>query len=206
MYLPEDFKARDRAIALELIRRNPFATVVSANENASYASHLPVTLSRSQPELLLSLHFAKANQHWQHVERAEVLLVFHGPHAYVSPRWYERRDRNVPTWNYAVVHCRGSARLATEPETDDLLHELVAAMEGEAEGAWRFGELDAAYAAAQKRAIVGVRVSVRDVTAKLKLSQNRSEKDRAGVIAGLRRSEREGDRVLADLMAHTSRT
>src|SRR5205807_6183341 len=103
MYSPPYNRIEDRAQLLEFMRANSFAVLVT---RALHASHLPVHVRETENELILDMHMARANAQWQDFSGDEVLVVFCGAHAYVSPRWYEEIER-VPTWNYAAVHAYG---------------------------------------------------------------------------------------------------
>lgn len=135
-------------------------------------------------------HLARANPHWREITGdTPALLVCGGPQAYVSPGWYASKaehGRVVPTWNYSAVHLTGRARVHDDP---DWLREVVTRLtdhhETGRESRWRVTDAPASYVAGQLRAIVGVEVRVERVEAKAKLSQNRSEADRRGVVDGL---------------------
>lgn len=135
-------------------------------------------------------HMARANEHWKSIgDDQPVLLVVTGPQAYVSPTWYAAKaehGRVVPTWNYSVVQLTG--RATVHDDTDWLqgaLDELVEHHEGHRETPWRSSDAPEKYIRGQLRAIVGLEVVVERVEAKAKLSQNRSDADQAGVVAGL---------------------
>ncbi|MDH5411764.1 MAG: FMN-binding negative transcriptional regulator, partial [Alphaproteobacteria bacterium] len=99
MYVPKHFAGEDRAAMDAVIRDNPFGLLVGALDGSPYATHLPFLLDGDR----LLAHFARANPHWKSIDgKTEMLAVFSGPHAYVSPRWYEAQQA-VPTWNYAAV-------------------------------------------------------------------------------------------------------
>lgn len=197
MYVPAQFRMSDRDSVLALIAKYPFGIAVSVVDGAPFVSHLPFTIVRKEPELVLAAHCARANPHWRHFETSELLAIFQGSHGYVSPRWYADRNRNVPTWNYATVHCTGTARIAQPQETDDILRALVQDMEAGAERAWSVDELDAEYYATMQGAIVAFYFTVKKIDAKFKLSQNRDDVDVAGVIDGLSAADCEADKLLA---------
>src|ERR1700675_60289 len=116
MYIPEFNRVRDHADAVSFIQANPFAILVSASESGPFATHIPILARDVNHQLVLHGHMAKANPHWHLLQGgSESLVIFHGPHAYISPRLYESRE-SVPTWNYATVHVYGHARVVTEPE------------------------------------------------------------------------------------------
>ena len=107
MYVPKHFAAEDRDALDAVIRANPFALLVGEMEGSPFATHLPFLLDGDS---LLS-HFARGNPHWKAIDgHTEMLAVFSGPHAYVSPRWYES-EQAVPTWNYVAVHVYGAPRV-----------------------------------------------------------------------------------------------
>lgn len=153
-------------------------------------------------------HLARANPHWQRVvDGSPGLLVVSGPDAYVSPRWYASKrehGRVVPTWNYSAVHLSGPVRVHDDPQwlrtaVTRLTDHHEERSSGDAEP-WTVGDAPVRYVDRQLRAIVGVSMRVTDVQAKAKLSQNRSEADRAGVVAGLRASDDLGAEAVADAM------
>ena len=135
-------------------------------------------------------HFARANEHWKAIGADQpALLVVTGPQAYISPTWYAAKaehGRVVPTWNYSVVQLTGRATVHDDVEwLEGALDELVEHHEGHREAPWHRTDAPERYISGQLRAIVGLEFAVERVEAKAKLSQNRSDADRAGVIAGL---------------------
>lgn len=151
-------------------------------------------------------HMAKANRHWRHIaEGTPGLLIVTGPEAYISPSWYASKaehGRVVPTWNYLAVHLTGTVEVHRDA---DWLVAAVTALtyhhEAERPGRWRVTDAPSGFIDAQLNAIVGIEMHVEHVEAKAKLSQNRSDADRHGVIHGLRRQpEHRGDEAIADAM------
>ncbi|KRF23433.1 FMN-binding negative transcriptional regulator [Phycicoccus sp. Soil803] len=135
-------------------------------------------------------HFARANDHWKAIGADQpALLVVTGPQAYISPTWYAAKaehGRVVPTWNYSVVQLTGRATVHDDVEwLEGALDELVEHHEGHREAPWHRTDAPERYISGQLRAIVGLEFAVERVEGKAKLSQNRSDADRAGVIAGL---------------------
>ena len=147
-------------------------------------------------------HFARANRHWQRItDGAATLAVVTGPDAYVSPGWYatkQEHGRVVPTWNYSAVHLRGTATIHDDADfLRDVVTRLTDVHEAAREEPWAVTDAPEDYVTKQLRAIVGIEIRVEEVEAKAKLSQNRSEEDRAGVAAGLREQGRDpGDLVV----------
>ncbi|MDP9110150.1 MAG: FMN-binding negative transcriptional regulator [Candidatus Eremiobacteraeota bacterium] len=200
MYIPKAFRVIDNSAALELIEKEPFGTLVSTVEGEIAITHLPFSIVRSEPDLVLCAHMAKANPHWQHLSGAEVVVMFRGVHGYISPRWYSKPQRDVPTWNYAVVNCTGIAEISVDEAKGSIVRRLVDQMEAGESRPWSVEDLDSGYFESQMQGIVAFYVRVRKVDAKFKLSQNRSEVDRDGAIAGLRQGTSEACHALATAM------
>ncbi len=205
MYVPPHFSIEDRADVVQAIRAAPFASLVTGGPDGLIASPLPLLLDESEGEFgVLYGHLARANPHWQARTSGEAMAIFMGPNAYVSPSWYPSKaehGRVVPTWNYVAVHAYGPVEFFDDPER---LREVVTRLtnhhERGREPAWQVADAPEPYIAAQLRAIVGVRLPITRIDAKRKMSQNRSEQDRAGVAAGLARSEDPSDRAVAPLI------
>ncbi len=200
MYVPVPFRVSAQDDAVRLMRAYPFATIVTVAGGAPRISYLPCVIIAEQPQLVVGAHFARANAHWKELEAFGATLLFHGPHGYISPRWYVDPPENVPTWNYAAVHASGTARIIDDRETRHILELLTRTNEGEREDAWSIETANPKYIASQLKGIVGVHFTVNALDAKFKLSQNRAPEDREGAIAGLRTTGRESDNELADLM------
>ncbi len=151
-------------------------------------------------------HIAIANDQWKTaLPGAQALAIVRGPQAYVSPAWYEskaRHGRVVPTWNYEAVHLTGTIAFHPDPEwLRAFVTRLTRLHEGGREHPWAVTDAPPEYIDGQLRAIVGVELTITAIEAKQKLSQNRSELDRAGVVAGLRDQPDPGSAAIADLMA-----
>jgi transcriptional regulator len=188
VYIPEHFHIEDRATALAFMRANPFAILVSSSEQGPFATHLPVVFRETVDQLLIRGHVAKANPHWRYLEsQADCLMIFHGPHAYVSASNYPARD-NVPTWNYTAVHAYGRARTFSTPEELlGVLHELIPTVEpGYAE---QWASVSETYRANMLRQIVGFEIAVTKLETKFKLSQNRTREEQQNVINSLSSSQ-----------------
>lgn len=199
MYVPSPFAEGSVEDLCAFMAAYDFATVVTQSADGPFASHLPLLVEPrgEEPPRLLG-HVARANPQWQHLAGdAPVLAIFHGPHAYLSPRWYGAGFA-VPTWNYAVVHAAGTARLVDDPgDLRRLLKRLVAAHEPA--GGWS-PPWDDPRAAAMLDAIVGFEIDVTDLRGKYKLSQNRPRADRAGVVTALEGAAHEWERQVGQLM------
>ena len=186
VYIPDHFTVHDRATIARLVHDFPFATLVTPGEPEPCITHLPLLhLANCEPHGTLVGHFARANPHASAVAGVESTAIFHGPHAYVTPSWYADPVGAVPTWNYAVTHIHGTIELARDAaETRAVLDLMIQRFESGRAAPWQLG-LDPARLQAMVGAIVGFRIRVKRIEAKLKLSQNRSPNDRERVAAGL---------------------
>lgn len=150
----------------------------------------------------------RANPQWRAVRPDNpVLLICAGPEAYLSPTWYAAKaehGRVVPTWNYIAVHLTGTACVRDDPEwLRTAVSRLTSQHERERQHPWQVGDAPSRYIDSQLRGIVGLEITIERVEAKAKLSQNRSEADRRGVVAGLRREQRTGSTAIAEAMEDT---
>ncbi|MGB3117194.1 MAG: FMN-binding negative transcriptional regulator [Verrucomicrobiales bacterium] len=200
MYSPESFQVDDPATLAAFLRQHSFATIVTHDGTAPHATHMPVLLeaARGAQGTLVS-HMARANPQWRHFANGqEVLVIFTGPHAYVSPAWYVTQPA-VPTWNYTAVHVYGIPRPVTDQDRfAQLLHDLVENYETGREGRWQ-GEMPAAFRERLMQGIVGIEIEITRIEGKFKLSQNRPT-DAPGIISALAASSHPMDRDLAEMM------
>jgi transcriptional regulator len=210
VYLPNHFREDRVAILHEFIERHPLGTLVVSTNNALTADHLPMLLARDEgPKGRLHGHVARANPLWRSLAAgSEVLVLFGGANAYVSPSWYSSKTTTgkvVPTWNYAVVHVRGRIQFFDESaQLHSLVHSLTDHHERNLPTPWSVDDAPALYVEAQLRAIVGFDIEILDIIGKFKASQNKSDLDRAGVRDGLstRHAGAELDELVRDPAAH----
>ncbi|MBM3224101.1 MAG: FMN-binding negative transcriptional regulator [Candidatus Tectomicrobia bacterium] len=189
MYMPKHFHEPDLATLHDLMQSYNFATVVTQHEGAPFATHTPLILAPDEgPYGTLYGHIARANPQWRAFEAGqEALIIFQGPHTYVSPSWYEE-ELSVPTWNYTAVHAYGIPRLVTDhAEFSTLLETLVRTHESQFPKPWPF-QLPADYVHKMMRGIVGFGMQITRLEGKYKLSQNRSRTDQEHVAATLQQS------------------
>ena len=196
MYVPNSFREEDPAKLAELIARHPLASLVTLGPEGLDMSPVPLlydpTPRQGAPYGLLRGHLARANPQWRQFNPAvPALTIFTGPNAYISPNWYPSKAEHgkaVPTWNYAVVEAQGPMRVIEDTEElRQLLAELTAQHEASQPKPWKLEDAPEDYMAAQLKAVVGVEIPVQKLTGKWKMSQNKSEADRAGVKANLPR-------------------
>jgi transcriptional regulator len=203
MYVPRAFAESDLAELHASMRAHPFATLVSAAGGAPFASHLPLLLDEASGGLGTLLgHVARPNPHAAAFDdRTPALAIFHGPHAYVSPRWYAGGP-NVPTWNYVAVHASGVGALVEEAErVKALLADLVRVYENAGGTAWSFESLPDDYVAGMQRGIVAFEIPIERLEGKAKLSQNRDAVDQGRTREALAATGDPLARAVAAMMA-----
>jgi len=202
MYVPELFAVAEDAEIAEILRHAPLGCLVTHVSRGLFATHIPFVYDPGK--CVLAGHLSRANPHWAEAGGEEALVIFQGASAYVSPNWYPSKavhGRVVPTWNYEAVHAYGSLLWREEP--DWLLANVTALterFEGLQPKPWAVTDAPADHVERLIAGIVGVEIQISRVEAKRKLSQNRSEHDREGVIAGLAASPSHLDQTLAELM------
>ena len=194
MYNPPAFAFSDRAALHGFMRDCHLATFVTATAEGPLATPLPMLLVPDEGEHgTLYAHLARANGQWNAPVIGDALAIFMGPDAYVSPGWYASKKEHgkvVPTWNYSTVQARGPVEFFDDAERlADVVTRLTDLHEAGRPDPWQVSDAPAAYIAAQLRGIIGLRMPITALEGKKKLSQNRSEADRAGVRAGLSASK-----------------
>jgi len=199
MYIPEFNRQEDRSTALSFMRANPFAILVSNADGVPFATHVPVLIEEHADQLVVRSHMARANPHWKSMkEGKESLIIFHGPHAYISPSLYEIRE-SVPTWNYAAVHVYGEPTLFSGEEgLTETLNQMINTFESSYMAQW--SELSEQYQSRMMKHIVGFEIKARRLEAKFKLSQNRTKGEQARVIQCLNQSKDSNVSGVAELM------
>ena len=185
VYLPPHFtEARPEVLAAHL-ERHDFALIVSHGKGGLIASHVPVMVEYDGPQLHLLAHLARPNPQLADLADAEALAIFSGPHAYISPSWYEGGPA-VPTWNYADVHAYGRVRLVEDRAwLRGLVRRLSERHEAANPAPWRMQDLPERYLEGMLNGIVGLDIAVSRLEGKYKLSQNRPPGDRPRIIAAL---------------------
>jgi transcriptional regulator len=200
MYIPTAFEVKDQARLHDFIEAHSFGLLVSTHLGEPFATHLPFLLQRDAgPHGTLVAHLARANPHWHDLEGRPVLAVFSGPHAYVSPTWYES-ENVVPTWNYVAVHAYGTARLVDDP--DALARILTATVDTYEQSMPQPWSIDTGTDFFHKfaRGVVGIRIEIGRLEGKWKLNQNHPRERREKVIRVLEQSADLEAREIARLM------
>jgi transcriptional regulator len=179
MYIPELFRHRDRGELLSFASTHPFATVITTREGQPTVSHLPLLVDVERNRL--RGHLARENPQCEHLAAgAGALVIFHGPHGYVSPSVYEEHP-SVPTWNYVVVHARGASQLVDEADLRKILDDTVARFD---HTGWRLEGGDE-FLRPRLAAIAGFEIAIEELEGKWKVSQNRSIAEQARVASWL---------------------
>jgi transcriptional regulator len=201
MYIPTAFAETDQAKLHDFVAAYSFGLLVSTHCGEPFATHLPLLLDRNTgPHGTLVGHMSRANPHWHDLAGQTVLAVFSGPHAYISPTWYESSDV-VPTWNYVAVHAYGICHLVDDSEAlAGILAATVARYERSMPNPW---SIDAGSNYFQKmvQAVVGFRVEINRLEGKWKLNQNHPKERRERVVSALEKLEKQDAKEIARLMA-----
>ena len=207
MYTPAHFKVEDVGEAHALMRAHPFAILVTHGSDGMVATHLPTVLKvdGATPLGRIECHVARPNQQWRtFAAAAEALMIFQGPEAYIRPGWYPTKaehQKAVPTWNYAAVHAYGKLE-AVQDKAWLLAHvtDLTDQQEQPYAERWAVTDAPANFVDALARGIVGFKLTISRLEAKMKMSQNREDRDRAGVVQGLGERAQGDDARIAELV------
>jgi len=201
VYLPPAFTEARPEVLIEHIERYDFGLLVNYGSAGLVASHIPFLIERDRERLHLQGHLARPNPQVGDLARGgEVLAIFHGPHAYISPNWYATGP-SVPTWNYIDVHAYGTVQLVEDAEwLRRFLVRLTERHEARNPEAWRMQDLPEAYVETMLKGIIGLDITVTRLEGKYKLSQNRPAADRPGVIAALEAQTDPDSHAVARLM------
>lgn len=200
MYIPSYNRVTDRGRINAFLRAYGFASLVTHGSNGLSVSHLPVLFDEDVGEHgQLRSHMAQANPQWHDLETGgEVLCLFHGPHAYISPSWYQQQH-TVPTWNYGVVHVYGRPEIADTDALKRIVRDTTAKYESGMPAPWKIPlseeEMDK-----MCKAIVGFTIAITRIEAKFKLGQNKSAADQAKMLEALRAAPDCGSRELAQFI------
>ncbi len=206
MYVPNHFAEARTEVLHDLIRAHPLGALVVLASSGLDANHVPFEIDpQPAPFGTLRGHVARANPAWQDFSaQVDALVLFQGPHAYVSPAWYATKKEHgkvVPTWNYAVVHAHGPLRVIDDRTwLRQFVEKLTNRYEAPRTDPWKVTDAPADFIDSMVSAIVGIEVPIARLTGKWKVSQNRPEKDRAGVAAGLMQQRNDAAVSMAQLV------
>jgi transcriptional regulator len=203
VYIPAHFEQPDISAMHELIRAHPLATLVTLSSDGLNANHIPLHLTDdAAPFGTLSGHVARANPIWTDCAKdVEVLAVFQGPDAYISPSWYatkQETEKVVPTWNYAAVHAYGTLRIIDDAAwIRSRLEALTAENEAAFAEPWAVSDAPADFTDKLIAAVVGIEIKITRLAGKWKVSQNQPSRNRIGLVQGLREN---GQPAMAELI------
>jgi len=201
MYNPATFSEKDESVIADLIKRYPLGALITSGPSGLKASQIPFFF-RPNGERTLVAHLARANDHWKDLaETSDCLVVFRGAENYVTPSWYPSKKETgkvVPTWNYETVQVRGVPKVIHDTLwLKELVTDLTHRMESKRPEPWAVADAPEKFIEAQLKAIVGLEITVTEVTGKWKMSQNRSRPDALGVAAGLANTDDPHHNLLA---------
>ncbi len=199
MYIPKYFKVTNIDEILDFVQKNSFGTIVTTKQTKPIATHLPLGLNKKDDDYYITGHMAYGNPQWKTFETCEnVLVMFQGPHAYISSSWYGHEE--VPTWNYQAVHVYGKASIL---EKDELIAELTIMLEKYEEGREKpvlWDKLSPDLLEREMKGIVGFKIKVEEIQAAYKLSQNRNETDYINIIDKLENEGNPNSKQVAEQM------
>jgi len=198
MYIPNLNLMTDKTELVAFMQRFSFATIITAKDNYPVATHLPFVVTLRDDNIILAAHFAKANEQWQDIQNNTVLVIFSEPHAYISPKNYDK-ELNVPTWNYIAVHAYGQATLVTEQnQVLEILKNSIEYYDHSYKQQW--DNLPEDYKLGMIKGIVAFAMVVTDIQGKKKLSQNKTINEQKKIINTLSDSKDNNARIIADYM------
>lgn len=198
-YNPPRYQIDNQSQAIEFMQKNSFATVISVFKDEPYISQVPLVVKSQDQHLFLIGHLAKQNPHSKVISQSQATVIFHGSHTYITPSWYAEND--VPTWNYSTVQLRGEVELIENAEgIIECLKILTADVETKYPSGWDFFIPEDLQGAVIEKSIIGFKINISELSFKQKLSQNRSDLDRSGILKGLaERSDEQSLLVLDDM-------
>jgi len=198
MYIPPINIMRNNDEIIEFMRRFSFITMITSKDNTPIGTHLPILVRVENDRIILLGHIAKQNNQWKDIENNTVLIIFTEPHSYISPKLYEK-EINVPTWNYMAVHVYGKATIIHDMDSViELLEHTIENYEPSYKSQW--DSLPESYKLSLAKEIIAFSISVDDIQAKKKLSQNKTKKERNTIISSLSNSADTNEQLIAEYM------
>lgn len=198
MYTSRLNQVLDQEEILSFMKRFSFATIITSDDDIPVASHLPFTITNKNGKIFLHAHFAKANMQWDNIEAKKVLVIFSEPHAYISASHYDN-VQSVPTWNYYAVHAYGYCKIVHDKSAALAgLEDMIDVYEPEYKKQWN--TLSENFKDKMLQGIVSFTVTVNDVQASQKLSQNKTAKEQQRIIDSLINSKDTSAKITGDYM------
>lgn len=198
VYIPKQYRM-DHGEAVQMMKSNPFALLITVDEHRPLATHIPLDIHEDEGKIYATGHIAYGNTQKKTLEHnREVLLIFQGPHAYISSSWYECEE--VPTWDYLAVHAYGTARILTKDELISALDSMLTRYESHRENGRLWDTFHPELLESEMRGIVGFEIEITSIQAAAKMSQNRNNTDYQSIVAELEKSNNQGDIQVAKWM------
>lgn len=198
MYIPKRYRM-DRDESIQFMKSHPFALLITIDEHRPIAAHIPIEIREEDEKIYATGHIAYGNKQKRALENnADVLLIFQGPHAYISSSWYTVEE--VPTWDYLAVHAYGKASILTGEELKKDLERLLCRYESHRENGRLWESFDPKLLQSEMKGIVGFRIEMSSIEAAAKMSQNRKDTDYKKIVNELDKSDEQGDRQVAQWM------
>lgn len=198
MYIPKYFEQNEKQKSIAFMQAYNFAIIISVKERLPIATHLPFIIEEKNDKIILTSHLSKANEQWKTFNNKDVLVIFSEPHAYISPTLYEKQQ-NVPTWNYVAVHAYGKIKIfGSDEEKLSVLHKQMQTYE--ASYIEQFKTLDKKYVDGLLKGIVAFEVLVSKIQSKEKLSQNKTDAERANIKKHLEESNNNTEQAIGKMM------
>lgn len=198
MYIPDDNQMNNQAEIVDFMKRFSFALIITSKDAVPTATHLPFLVRVEDNQIVLTSHFAKENPQWKDLENNTALIVFSEPHAYISPKLYDK-TLNVPTWNYLAVHAYGKSKIISDSDAVmAVLNATVANYEMGYKAQWE--GLPEQYKVNMAKGIVAFEIIITDLQAKKKISQNKTEAEQHRIIDSLSKSEDSNANLIAEYM------
>ncbi len=199
MYIPKYFKVKNVDEVWDFVQEHSFGTIVMTEQGKPIATHLPLQFIKEKDTYYITGHMAYGNPQWRTFETCEdVLVMFQGPHAYISSSWYE--EENVPTWNYQAVHVNGTSSILNEQELKQDLTMLLQKYEKYRKNPVLWDKLSPQLLEKQLKGIVGFKIKVQEIQAANKLSQNRNEEDYQNIVNKLYEEKDLNSQQMAQMM------
>lgn len=196
MYIPKQYRM-EHDEAVQMMKSNPFALLITTHENRPLATHIPVEIREEEGKIYVTGHIAYGNMQKNTLENnSDALLIFQGPHAYISSSWYEREE--VPTWDYLAVHAYGTARILAWDELKSALDSMLTHYESHREHGRLWDTFHPESLEKQMKGIVGFEIEVTSIQAAAKMSQNRNDTDYKSIVTELEKSNEQGDNQVAE--------
>lgn len=198
MYIPKINLETNQDEIIAFMKQFSFATIITAKDNTPVATHLPFLITQKEDVVLLTSHFAKANEQWKHIEESEVLVIFAEPLAYISTENYST-ELEVPTWNYIAIHTYGKGKLISEiDKTFEILEATIDNYEASFKQKWN--SFPDEYKLKMVKGIVAFEVRITNIQAKKKLSQNKTDSEKEKIIKTLSKSTNTNEVMIANYM------